>query len=251
MPRPATQQSRHPTPPPPGGPSSAASTRDVRRRRRCPGRRRPPASSKRYPSGQAWRRTARVAATDDARCRHVIWTGQIVIEVRVLRAGNMPLRVRLRAPLRPGEIGAAVEDHAARIIEMRGELAGSNEGFSTWRAFSARLRLSLQSPPFTLGAVTHGNRSLLGQRQSLLLAGAARARVQAARLYQPPAAVFQAGAQVAADAGDELPRPRAGAARTATTSCSSRSRCSTTSTSSIRIRRSSAAHPRRPASSCA
>src|SRR5467141_2531556 len=56
-----------------------------------------------------------------------------------------------------------------------------------------------------------GNRAFLGQWQSLRLARAAGARVQASALREPPAAVLQTGAQVPADAGAQSARPRAGA----------------------------------------
>src|SRR5215472_7228433 len=56
------------------------------------------------------------------------------------------------------------------------------------------------------GGPTDGDRRLLGQRQSLLMAGAAGARIQETAVQQPRSAIFQAGAQIAANAGPELAR---------------------------------------------
>src|SRR6185312_12768405 len=68
-----------------------------------------------------------------------------------------------------------------------------------------------QSLAFDLRAFRYnchnGDRHLLGQRQPVRLAGAARARIQAPALHEPPAAVLQARAQIAADAPHEPPRP--------------------------------------------
>src|SRR5579862_7290035 len=55
----------------------------------------------------------------------------------------------------------------------------------------------------------YGHRFLLGKRQPTLLAGSSGARIQGPVVQQPPAAFRPAGAQVAADAGDELPRQAA------------------------------------------
>src|SRR5580658_3295102 len=63
----------------------------------------------------------------------------------------------------------------------------------------------------TLGEATDGDRRFLGQRQSLRVAGTAGARVQAAALRQPPAAVLQAGTQIPADARAQSTRACAGA----------------------------------------
>src|ERR1700729_52690 len=76
-------------------------------------------------------------------------------------------------------------------------------------AFSARRGCRYNRLPPARG--NDGNRGFLGQRQSLRVAGAAGARIQASALCQPPAAVLEAGAQVAADARPEPARPRAGA----------------------------------------
>src|SRR5215468_6963777 len=56
-----------------------------------------------------------------------------------------------------------------------------------------------------------GNRGFLGQRQPILLARAAGARIQTPAVREPPAAILQAGAQVAGDAGAQSPRAGAGA----------------------------------------
>src|SRR5262245_6721190 len=66
-------------------------------------------------------------------------------------------------------------------------------------------------PAASSGDSSDGPRTLLGQRQPVLVARAARARVQAPRLPIARAAVLEAGAQVAADAADEPARARAGA----------------------------------------
>src|ERR1700746_1468102 len=55
-----------------------------------------------------------------------------------------------------------------------------------------------------------GNRGFLGQRQSVLVARAAGARVQTPALRESSAAVLQAGAEVAGDALAQPTRPRTG-----------------------------------------
>src|SRR5438034_8675088 len=72
--------------------------------------------------------------------------------------------------------------------------------------------LSLQSHP-DFERDNDGDRRLLGKRQSLLVAGAARTRIQAAAVYEPRPAVFQAGAQIAADARAQLARQSSSAQR--------------------------------------
>ena len=95
-------------------------------------------------------------------------------------------------------------------------------------AFSAARRCRYNRRSDTCEASTDGDRRLLGQRQSVRVAGAARARVQAAAVHEPPAAVLQAGAQVAADARAQLARPGAGAQGRRLCRVSSRWRCCTT-----------------------
>src|SRR6202048_2340139 len=73
-----------------------------------------------------------------------------------------------------------------------------------------RVPLSIQSHE-NFKRDNDGDRRLLGKRQSLLLAGAPRARIQAAALYEPRPAIFQAGAQIAADARAQLARQSPGA----------------------------------------
>src|SRR5213075_1072209 len=96
------------------------------------------------------------------------------------------------------------------------ELAGTDEvrrhGASpagVRRAFSA-LCGCRYNPVTTSSGAHHGHRRLLGQWQSLRVARAVGARVQAAAVPEPPAAVLEAGAQIPADARTQSARPRAG-----------------------------------------
>src|SRR6202162_3747619 len=72
-------------------------------------------------------------------------------------------------------------------------------------AFPARSRVATIRPD--------GHRFLLGKRQPRVLARGAGARIQGPALPESSAAFRSPGTQVAADAGDELPRPAAGVAR--------------------------------------
>ena len=79
----------------------------------------------------------------------------------------------------------------------------------------------------------HGTRTLLGQRQPILLARAAGTRIQGRALRVARIAVLQAGAQVAADAAHESARSRARAQGRRFRGVSSRSPACFTSTASI------------------
>src|ERR1700739_75910 len=132
---------------------------------------------------------------------------QIGVEVRVQRPGDVTFPERARPPLGSGELEAAVEDGPLWVVEMGGEVGRLDQRARHGRIFGPN-RLSLQSRQL-LPRGKHGNRGLLGERQPVRLACAAGARVQAAAVRESPAAVLPAGAQVAADARPQSPRPRA------------------------------------------
>ncbi len=129
---------------------------------------------------------------------------QVPIQVDVARSRYVPPGISLPSRLRVHQIVAAVQDGDMGRVQQAPQRGDIDQG----AVFHESQLIAAATEPHPLQS-DHGTHSILGQRQSVLVARAARAGAQGAAVRVAAAALRQAGTPVAPNAEAQSARPRA------------------------------------------